>query len=212
MVWVVVFVLCGGGFCVDSGGFSVGAGVWVVVDFWYKICLEVEKMVEKMWKICRKIAFSEYYQTLEIDFRTIFHCTPKHPDFNLLTGIHFPLHLFYTQNSIYIKPNAALVKIQNSQLSIVWMCPLINQNHEENFNKQSGWLDRFSIPVRSIEKANSIDRKEFSTSRNFNKFSIDSWVDSINSRFLFNRLKRNIEGNSQSVETRETQFSRIFIK
>ena len=31
---MVVFVLCGGGFCVDSGGFSVGAGVWVVVvDF-----------------------------------------------------------------------------------------------------------------------------------------------------------------------------------
>ena len=172
-------------------------------------------MVEKMWKICRKIAFSEYYQTLEIDFRTIFHCTPKHPNFNLLMRIHFPLHLFYTHNSIYIEPNAALVKIQNSQLSIDRMCPLINQNHEENFNKQSRWLDRFSIPVRSIEKENSIDRKEFSINRNFNKFSIDSWVDSINSRFLFDRSKRNIwsvEGNSQSVETRETQFSRIFIK
>ena len=30
---LVVFVLCGGGFCVDSGGFSVGGDVWVVVDF-----------------------------------------------------------------------------------------------------------------------------------------------------------------------------------
>ena len=30
---LVVFVLCGGGFSVDSGGFSVGGGVWVVVDF-----------------------------------------------------------------------------------------------------------------------------------------------------------------------------------
>ena len=29
----VVFVLCGGGFCVDSGGFAMGAGVWVLVDF-----------------------------------------------------------------------------------------------------------------------------------------------------------------------------------
>ena len=28
---LVVSVLCGGGFCVDSGGFSVGASVWVVV-------------------------------------------------------------------------------------------------------------------------------------------------------------------------------------
>ena len=31
---LVVSVLCGGGgFCVDSGGFSVGDGVWVVVIF-----------------------------------------------------------------------------------------------------------------------------------------------------------------------------------
>ena len=37
---LVVFMLCGGGFYVDSGGFfvgagrfSVGAGVWVGVDF-----------------------------------------------------------------------------------------------------------------------------------------------------------------------------------
>ena len=37
---LVVFVLCGGGFCMDSGGFSVGAGessmgvdALVVVDF-----------------------------------------------------------------------------------------------------------------------------------------------------------------------------------
>ena len=36
--------------------------------FWYNICLEVEKMTEKLWKICRKIAFSKCYQTLEIVF------------------------------------------------------------------------------------------------------------------------------------------------
>ena len=30
---LVVFLLCGGRSCVDSDGFSVGAGVWVVVDF-----------------------------------------------------------------------------------------------------------------------------------------------------------------------------------
>ena len=30
---LVVSMLCGGGFCVDSGGFSVGGGVWVVVIF-----------------------------------------------------------------------------------------------------------------------------------------------------------------------------------
>ena len=30
---LVVFVLCGDGFYVDSGRFSVGADVWVGVDF-----------------------------------------------------------------------------------------------------------------------------------------------------------------------------------
>ena len=30
-VVLVVFVLCGGGFCVDNGEFSVGVDVWVVV-------------------------------------------------------------------------------------------------------------------------------------------------------------------------------------
>ena len=64
-------------------------------------------MTKKMRKIYRKIAFLECYQTLEIVFWTIFHCTPKHLDFNFLTRIHFPLHSFYTRNSIYIKPNTA---------------------------------------------------------------------------------------------------------
>ena len=94
---------CFGDFCVVR--WWIFCGCWWI--FWYKICLEVKKMVEKMWKICKKIAFSECYQTLEIVFWTIFHCTPKRPDFNFLTGIHFPLHSFYTQNSIYIEPNAA---------------------------------------------------------------------------------------------------------
>ena len=67
-----------------------------------------EKMAKKMCKICRKIAFSECYQTLEIVFRTIFHCGTKHPDFIFLTRIHFPMHSFYTRNSIYIEPNAVL--------------------------------------------------------------------------------------------------------
>ena len=30
---LVVSVLCGGGFCVDSGRLSAGAGVWIVVNF-----------------------------------------------------------------------------------------------------------------------------------------------------------------------------------
>ena len=102
-LWSLIFLLlwwCGW-WCFS--GFYVGWW-WI---FWYKICLEAEKM----WKFCRKIAFSECYQTLEIVFRTIFHCILKRPDFNFLTGIHFPLPSFYTQSSIYIKPNAALVQM-----------------------------------------------------------------------------------------------------
>ena len=79
--------------------------------FCNKICLNAEKMAEKMWKISRKIAFLECYQTPKIDFRTIFYCRTKHPDFIFFTGIHFPLHSFYTRDSIYIEPNTALDRL-----------------------------------------------------------------------------------------------------
>ena len=49
-------------------------------------------------------------------FWTIFHCRTKHPNFIFLTGIHFPLHSFYTQNSIYIEPNAALDALNSGVL------------------------------------------------------------------------------------------------
>ena len=105
------------------------------------------------------------------------------------------------------------VKIQNSQLLIDWTYLLIDWNHEENFKKQFGWLDQFLIPIWSIKKANLLDRKEFSISQNFNKFSINNLLDLIDSRFLFNRSKRNIrsiKGNSWSVKTRETIFTKQF--
>ena len=87
---LVVFVLCGGGFCVDSGGFFVGAGGFFDIKFVWKL----RKLLRKCEKFCRKIAFLECYQTLEIIFQTIFHCTPKRPDFNFLMRIHFCLHSF----------------------------------------------------------------------------------------------------------------------
>ena len=92
--------------------------------FCYKICLRVEKMwLKKMCKICRKIAFSKCYQTPEIIFWTIFHCKIKNPDFIFLTKIHFPLHSFYTRNSIYIKPKAGLKA--NLTMSLVKMAFLL---------------------------------------------------------------------------------------
>ena len=81
--------------------------------------------------------------------------------------------------------------------------------------KLFGWLDWFSIPIRSIKKANSINQKEFSIGRKLNKFITKSRVDSIDSWFLFDRSKRNIrliEGNSRLFETHEIEFSRIFTK
>ena len=56
---------CGGKWWFVDG---VGLLRWVCGGvggfFWYKICLEAEKM----WKICGKIAFSECYQILKIVF------------------------------------------------------------------------------------------------------------------------------------------------
>ena len=46
--------------------------------FYYEIFLEAEKMVEKMWETSRKIAFSEYNQTLENIFQSIFWNATKH--------------------------------------------------------------------------------------------------------------------------------------
>ena len=40
--------------------------------FNYEICLEVEKMVEKIWEISRKIVFLEHNQTLKNIFSKIF--------------------------------------------------------------------------------------------------------------------------------------------
>ena len=71
--------------------------------FCYKICLGAEKMAKKKCKICRKIAFSECYQTSEIVFWTIFHWKTKYPDFIFLTRIHFALHSFYTRISFSLR-------------------------------------------------------------------------------------------------------------
>ena len=46
--------------------------------FYYEICLESEKMVEKMWETSRKITFSEHNQTLENIFQSIFWNATKH--------------------------------------------------------------------------------------------------------------------------------------
>ena len=72
-----------------------------------------------------------------------------------------------------------LVKIQNSQISIGRMYLSIDQNYEENLNKLSGWLDRLSIPIRSIKKANSIDWREFLIGRKIEEIhhKVSGWLD-----------------------------------
>ena len=55
-LWLLIAGICCRGL---NWSFS---GVWCWLWFWNffnKICLDAEKIVKKMWKICRKIAFSE---------------------------------------------------------------------------------------------------------------------------------------------------------
>ena len=84
-----------------------------------------------------------------------------------------------------------LVKIQNSQLLIIQMYPSINRNYGEKFNKLSRWLNRLSIPIQSIEKANSIYQKEFR--------SVENWINSSQSL----KLTRSIL-NSRSIDRKGT--------
>ena len=49
-----------------------------IESFYYEICLETEKMVEKMWETSRKITFSKHNQTLENIFQSIFWNATKH--------------------------------------------------------------------------------------------------------------------------------------
>ena len=51
--------------CFEQISVSLKCLYW---NFCNKICLDAEKMIEKMWKICRKIVFSECYQILKMVF------------------------------------------------------------------------------------------------------------------------------------------------
>ena len=69
--------------------------------FYYKICLEVEKMTEKMWETSRKIAFSECNQTPENIFQNNFHNVTKYLKIfsfpkNIFTCKYFTLRKYFT--------------------------------------------------------------------------------------------------------------------
>ena len=51
--------------CFEQISVSLKCIYW---HFCNKICLNAKKMIEKMWKICRKITFSKCYQTLKMVF------------------------------------------------------------------------------------------------------------------------------------------------
>ena len=72
--------------------------------FYYKICLEAEKMTDKMWGTSRKIAFLECNQTLENIFQNNFHNAAKH-----LKIFLFPKNIFTWK---YFTPNQMQRKIQ----------------------------------------------------------------------------------------------------
>ena len=69
--------------------------------FYYKICLEAEKITEKMWETSRKIAFLECNQTPKNTFQNNFHNTAKHLKIfffpkNVFTWKYFTLGKYFT--------------------------------------------------------------------------------------------------------------------
>ena len=106
----------------------------------------------------------------------------------------------------------SLVKIQIHSFQSIKYIP---RYYEENLNKLFGWLNRLSILVWLIEKENPIDRKEFSIGRKIKEIhhKVSGWLDQflIPVR-LIEWIIWSIEGNSRSIETLETKFSRIFTK
>lgn len=97
----MVFVLCGGGFCVDSGGFSVGGdGNRAVVavfslfpecGWWWVVRLAWAYIFQRIE------IFYIQEQTQEIIIRCNFHNTVKQQK------------IFYTQKTFYILPKAAKI-------------------------------------------------------------------------------------------------------
>ena len=63
--------------------------------FYYEICLETEKIVEKMWETSKKIAFSKHNQTLENIFQSIFWNVTKH------LKIFSPENILYSKNILH---------------------------------------------------------------------------------------------------------------
>ena len=69
--------------------------------FCNKICLDAEKMAEKMWKICRKIAFLECYQTPKIIFRTISIAEPNTRISFSLREFTFPAFILHSKFDLH---------------------------------------------------------------------------------------------------------------
>ena len=97
-----------------------------------------------------------------------------------------------------------LVKIQNSQLSIDRMYPSINWNHEEDLNKLSTRLDRLLIPIWSIEKDHSIDRREFSIGQNLWNWIFQNFHQIVFNGIFMNKLP-SYEHNRLSLRSK-TEF------
>ena len=79
--------------------------------FYYEICLEVEKMVEKMWETSRKIEFLEHNQTLEIFSKAFFGMQQN-------TWKYFPFPKIAFPENILHEPNIAISAIQLCKLRL----------------------------------------------------------------------------------------------
>ena len=131
-----------------------------------------------MWKICRKIAFSECYQTPEIVLWTIFHCRTKHPDFIFLTEKQFPLKSFYTRNWLSVKPNATLdtiLPLMELNLLKIYINMEKKKYSTKNIAKNLGTFLRPTALARSLK--GSILEGSINVNPTNMAFSLKEWMN-----------------------------------
>ena len=101
-----------------------------------------------------------------------------------------------------------LVKIWNSQLSIDWMYPLIDRNHEENLNKLSARLDCFSIATQSVKKIIRSIENNSRPIKNLKKTITNFLSNSTDSRLL---VDRSIQNKFRLIKIFDEIFQKNFV-
>ena len=86
----------------------------------------------------------------------------------------------------------------------------INQNVQQIHFKVFGWLDRLSIPIQLIERQIWSIERNFQSVEKLKKVITKSRVDSIDSRFLFDRLKGTFDRSKGILDQSKLMKLKIF--